>query len=267
MAPLSAPSTQLEVRFTPADFAALSQRDLRGAVCVVFDVLRATSTMLEALANGALAIHPVADIAEALAWKARSPDVLLAGERDGLRIGRELTGSIDFELGNSPREFTRAAVAGRTLVMTTTNGTRALRACASAGTVLIGSFLNLPALTRWLTDHRPAQLFLVCSGTHEEASYEDTLAAGALCDRLWPAYTAGRIADSAAMARQLFQLAETDLLGAMVHARNGRRLLAIPELRDDVPLCLHLGAHALLAQLDPAGTVIAVVGWEFRVKS
>lgn len=259
--------THLEVLFTPADFAALSHRDLRGAVCVVFDVLRATSSMLTALDHGARGIIPVGEIAEALELRRQRPDVLLAGERDGLRIGRALTGSIDFDLGNSPREFTRAVVADRTLVMTTTNGTRALRACAGAGTVLIGSFLNLPALTRWLTAHRPAQLFLVCSGTHEEASYEDTLAAGALCDRLWPAYTAGRIADSAAMARQLFQLAETDLLGAMVHARNGRRLLAIPELRDDVPLCLHIGAHDLLAQLDPAGTVIAVVGWEFRVKS
>lgn len=254
MNPAPAP-THLEVLFTPADFAALARRDLRGAVCVVFDVLRATSSMLTALDHGARGIIPVGEIAEALEQKRLQPDVLLAGEREGLRISRQLTGSLDFDLGNSPREFTRAAVAGRTLVMTTTNGTRALRACAGAGTVLIGSFLNLPALTRWLTDHRPAQLFLVCSGTLEEASYEDTLGAGALCDRLWPSYNAGRIADSAAMARQLFQFAETDLLGAMIHARNGRRLLAIPELRDDVPLCLEIGAHDLIARLDPDGTV------------
>ncbi|GDY20788.1 putative 2-phosphosulfolactate phosphatase [Verrucomicrobiota bacterium] len=255
MNPTAPAPTHLEVLFTPADFAALAQRDLRGAVCVVFDVLRATSSMLTALDHGARGIIPVGEIAEAIELKRRQPDVLLAGERDGLRISRELTGSLDFDLGNSPREFTRAGVGGRTLVMTTTNGTRALRACAGAGTVLIGSFLNLPALTRWLTDRRPAQLFLVCSGTHEEASYEDTLAAGALCARIWPAYAAGRIADSAAMARELFKLAEADLLGAMAHARNGRRLLAIPELRDDVPLCLEIGAHDLIAQLDPQGTV------------
>ena len=78
--------TTLEVLFAPAEFARLDQRDLRHTVCVVFDVLRATSTMVTALGNGAAAIAPVAEIAEALAFRQRQPDVLLAGERDGVRI-------------------------------------------------------------------------------------------------------------------------------------------------------------------------------------
>src|SRR5437867_2287254 len=121
----------LEVLFTPADFAALKQRPLDNAVCVVFDIFRATSSMTIALANGASAIIPAAEISEALAIKSSefgvrsSESVLLAGERDGLRIRAELTGGIDFDLGNSPREFTREKVADKIIITTTTNGTRA----------------------------------------------------------------------------------------------------------------------------------------------
>jgi 2-phosphosulfolactate phosphatase len=78
----------LEVLFTPADFAALAGRDLGQTCCVVFDVLRATSSMVTALAHGAEAVQPVADIPEALALRAAHPEVLLAGERNGLRITR-----------------------------------------------------------------------------------------------------------------------------------------------------------------------------------
>src|SRR6266404_2400812 len=126
----------IEVLFTPADFEALSRRDLGETLCVVFDVLRATSSMVTALGNGAAAIVPVAEIEEALEIRKRQPDVLLAGERNGLRIQAELTGALAFDLGNSPREFTPEIVKDKTIVMTTTNGTRALRACASARTVL-----------------------------------------------------------------------------------------------------------------------------------
>ena len=121
-------NSTLEVLFTPADFIALADRDLSATTCVVFDVLRATSSMIMALANGAKAVIPVAEISEALAIREHDWDVLLAGERNGLRIRRGLTGSIDFDLGNSPREFTREKVLGRKIAMTTTNGTRALRA-------------------------------------------------------------------------------------------------------------------------------------------
>src|ERR1035438_1473424 len=93
--------TTLEVLFAPAEFALLGQRDLSQTVCVVFDVLRATSTMVTALGNGAAAIAPVAEISEALGIRQRQPEVLLAGERDGLRIEGHLTAGIGFDLGNS----------------------------------------------------------------------------------------------------------------------------------------------------------------------
>lgn len=251
----AAATTHLEVLFTPADFAALAGRDLSRSVCVVFDVLRATTSMLTALSEGARGVVPAAAIPAALEVHGRHPGALLAGERDGVRITRELTGRIDFDLGNSPREFRREVVAGRMIIMTTTNGTRALRACAGAATVLVGGFVNLPALARWIGERRPAELLLVCSGTYEEASYEDTLGAGALCSRVWEWYAGGRVADSAALARRVFEVEAADLPGAMTRARNGRRLLAMPELRDDVRLCVEVGTRDLVARLDADGVV------------
>ena len=248
-------STKLEVLFTPADFNTLQQRDLSTTTCVVFDVLRATTTMLTALANGAVGVIPVGEINTALALRQSRPEVLLAGERDGVRIRAAQTGGVDFDLGNSPREFSPVNIAGKTIVMTTTNGTRALQAAAPAHTLLVGSFLNRRALAQWIRQHQPHELLLVCSGTHEEAAFEDTLGAGALCDLIWADYELAHIADSAAMARELYRMFAGDLMGAMQHSRNGRRLLAMPDLCADVPLCLAQDTLDLLAVLSRDGMV------------
>ncbi len=245
----------LEVLFTPAEFTALAGRDLSGTTCVVLDILRATTSMTTALANGAEAIIPVAEIGEALAIRQHRSDVLLAGERDGVRITSDLTGGIDFDLGNSPREFTADKVRGKTIVMTTTNGTRALRACAKAEHVLIGSFLNLRAIVHWIRPRLPPNLLLVCSGTYEQASLEDTLAAGALCEKLWPDYAGGQVADSAEIARRIYPLFQADLLGAMKHARNGRRLLNHPDLHTDVLYCVEREIVTFVAGLHRDGTI------------
>ena len=245
----------LEVMFTPAEFATLRARDLGQTVCVVFDILRATTSMMTALANGAEAIIPVGEISEAVALRKQRPEVLLAGEREGLRIRATQSGGVDFDLGNSPREFSSEKVQGKTIVMTTTNGTRALRACAGARAVLIGSFLNLRATSNWIKEHRSERLIAVCSGTAEEASFEDALAAGALCERIWPCYAGGPVADSAEIARRLYPLMQSSLLDAMKSARNGRRLLASPELRDDVWLCVQRETISFVAELRPDGSV------------
>jgi 2-phosphosulfolactate phosphatase len=230
-------SRSLEVTFAPAEFAAFPDRDLGRTVCVVFDVLRATSSMVTALGHGAAGIIPVTDIPEALARRQAQPGILLAGERHGVRIRAADTGGIDFDLGNSPREFTVARVHGRLIVMTTTNGTRALRACAGAAQVLAGSFLNLGALANWIERHRPPNLLLVGSGTVEQAAFEDALGAGALADAIWPLYADGEVSDAAQLARHTYRNFARDLPTAFRLARNGRRLLAIPELRDDVAVC------------------------------
>jgi 2-phosphosulfolactate phosphatase len=175
---------------------------------------------------------------------------LLGGEREGLRIRADRTGGVDFDLGNSPREFTRERVAGRSIALTTTNGSRALRASARAKTVLVGSFLNLRATAAYLQAHPASQLLLVCSGTFNQAAYEDVLCAGALADLLEPGLGECQVADSARIALQIYRPNRHDLAAAMEHSRNGRRLAAIPDLRADVPFCLQRDVFPLVARLE-----------------
>jgi 2-phosphosulfolactate phosphatase len=142
--------------------------------------------------------------------------------------------------------------------MTTTNGTRALTACRGAGRVWVGSFLNLNAAIEALYRQPPDNLTLVCAGTHDEAALEDTLAAGAYCDRLWPLYSRGRVSDAARMARDVFRAHAHDLFAAVAESRNGRRLLSIPDLAADVALCLAVDSHPVLAQMNRRGEVESV---------
>jgi len=248
----------LEVLFTPADFAALKNRKLDSTLCVVFDVFRATSSMVTALANGAEAIVAVEEISDALELKKKNPshqNVLLAGERDGVRIRAALTGGTEFDLGNSPREFTKEKVAGKTIVMTTTNGTRALQSCAHAKTVLIGSFLNLKATADVVLGASPENLLVICSGTYEQTAYEDVLGAGALCDLLWSHLEPSGVSDSAKMARELYLVARKDVLTEASQSRNGLRLLSIPELKDDVAFCMRRDVFDFAAGMDREGNI------------
>ena len=140
--------------------------------------------------------------------------------------------------------------------MTTTNGTRALRACSPARSVLLGSFLNLAATAAFLRRSSPPGLLLVCGGTLDQIAYEDALGAGALCELLWPAYSRGRIADSALIARRLFDFEKNDLGQAFASSRNGNRLMAQPELRDDVAFCAQRDIFDLVAKMENDGRVI-----------
>ena len=254
MTPLSLP--QIRVLFSPAEFLQLHGQDLSRTTCVVFDVLRATSTLLEALHQGARGIWPAETIEDALALKQSNPHCLLAGEREGLRITAAQSGGVDFDLGNSPLEFTASVVADREIIMTTTNGTRALSACRGAAEILAASFSNIGAVAAYLTLNPPSQLLLICSGTLENASFEDALGAGALVDRLWPLYgdpVKARPDDSAAIVRSLFQHHQSNLLASARLARNGRRLLAVPQLAPDLPLCMDLDRLNLVARVDSDG--------------
>jgi 2-phosphosulfolactate phosphatase len=186
---------------------------------------------------------------------------LLGGERNGIRISAN---GIVFDLGNSPREYTSEKVRGETIVSTTTNGTRALRACLNAKTVLAASFLNLTATAAFLRRKHFETIFLVCAGTGENQADEDVLAAGALCDLLFdepltPALSSlGRgegVNDSTQVAWEAWLVAKPDLLGAVRNAENARRLLAIPELREDVAFCLQRDICPLVAKMDASGII------------
>src|SRR6266404_4511898 len=135
---------------------------LAGTLAVVVDVLRASTTIIHALAAGCACVHPCLEVdeARALAGEMRAGKVLLGGERNGIPLP-------GFDLGNSPHEYTAKVCRGTTLVLTTTNGTRALHRAAEAERVLIASFVNYSAVCEQLRqDARPVHI--ICSGTEGE---------------------------------------------------------------------------------------------------
>jgi 2-phosphosulfolactate phosphatase len=219
-----------------------------------------------------------------------------------VKIRADQTGGIDFDLGNSPREYTPEKVRGKTIVSTTTNGTRALRACAGAQTVLAASFLNLTATAQFIRQLQPAQIVLVCAGTRENMADEDVLAAGALGETLvnepvaqnlkvgravpCPPQNEARVpvqqqshgahglsrhsqataevtrptlSDSVETALSAWRKAKSNLLEVVSEAENARRLLAIPELRDDVAFCLRPDVYNLIAALGRDGAIRILV--------
>lgn len=203
---------QIDTALNPAEIALLPARDLADTTCVVFDILRATSTMVTALAHGVAEIWPVKTLEEARALRVQMPDAVLAGERQGDRIE-------GFDLGNNPLEFT--ALAGRRIITTTTNGTLALRACEHAARVLVGALLNLDALRAELIRTAPARVLLVCAGTYETFALEDAIAAGELA-ALFP--SAG-LTDATRSAIATARSFATPLAGLLA-ARNGLALSA-----------------------------------------
>ena len=249
------PEKCIEVLFSPAEYVGLPARDLSQTTCVVFDILRATTTTLTALANGASEIIPVSEIPEALALRQSDANLLLAGERGGLRINAPQTGGVDFDFGNSPREFTPNKVRGRRIAITTTNGTRALRACAHAAEIQIGSFLNFSALLKKISASPLPNLLIICAGTADESSLEDTLAAGALCDQFSSNHP--RLKDSAEIALAAYLHHQPNLIAAVSCARNGRKLLSIPELAPDVAVCFQHDTLKVTARLHRDGAIRA----------
>ena len=167
------PST-LAVHFLPS---LVTPEELSGGDVVMIDVLRASTTITHALAAGAECVLPCREVDEArrLVQTLEGEPVLLGGERGGLPIE-------GFHLGNSPSEFTAAAVRGKTIAFTTTNGTLALMQCRTATRVFIGAFVNLTAVVERLTGERP--LHLLCAGTRGRITREDVLFAGAVSERL-----------------------------------------------------------------------------------
>jgi 2-phosphosulfolactate phosphatase len=220
--------------------------ELSGRTVVVIDLLRASSTICQALAAGALEVVPFLEVDQALAAaELDRANVVLGGERGGMRID-------GFDLGNSPSEYTRATVGGRRVFLTTTNGTRALDHARQARRVIVGSFLNLSAVARAV--HDEPQLDLLCAGTGGVESREDILAAGAIVDQLASADDAAWKLDSAADAALATWRARSNNLAVELRfTPGGVNLLAIGLDRDLVD-CARVDALSLVPELD-------VVGW------
>lgn len=212
---------------------------LLGGLAVVIDVLRATTVMVHALASGAEAIAPCAEIEEAVRAAAELPpgSALLGGERQGLPID-------GFDLGNSPAAYTEEACAGKTVVMTTTNGTRAILASLEAERVLIAAFVNLRATVEALSLNvlklHALPVHLVCAGTDGHISAEDTFLAGALVAGLAEYWEIPFGNDEAVIAASAWREAVNrngleHLADSLSQGRGGRRVLELglgPDLAD-----------------------------------
>jgi 2-phosphosulfolactate phosphatase len=191
--------------------------DMAGRTVVVIDVLRATTTICHALAAGATAVVPCLEIDEAKA-KARAigSGAVLGGERLGLRIE-------GFDLGNSPTEYARESVGGRTVVFTTTNGTKAMLRAAQAANILLGAFVNLKAIAEVVVKHE--RVDLLCAGTRGQITAEDALFAGAIVD----ASASHELNDQARLVRDAWRTvvaSGSPLTATLRECRGGRNLSA-----------------------------------------
>ncbi len=238
----------------------VTPEELAGKTVVVVDVLRATTTMIHALSAGAIEVVPCLEVEEAKRLAASQPGTALLG---GERGGRKIPG---FDLGNSPTEYVPAVIGGKSVIFTTTNGTRALNRCRKASRVLIGAFVNLSAICRELADAE--RIAIVCAGTDGHVTREDTLFAGAVVHELVGQDSSRQIQqttarqvlpymlnDQAEIAADAWRACTRDLtgknpLGAALRAsRGGRNLIEIGH-ENDIDLAAQIDKFDRVPELD-----------------
>lgn len=209
--------------------ALLNLYDLKNAVVVIIDVFRATSTIASVLKNGAKCIIPVDTVAKAIAIS-KKIDAIAAGERDG-QIAEGL------QHGNSPLEYSRDFIAGKTLVLTTTNGTKLLQMALdhNADTIISGSFPNLSSVCKFLVAQNK-NVVLGCAGWKDRFNIEDTLFAGAVISRIKEHFTIH--CDSSLTAELLYESNKHDIIGFAPNLTHYHRLVDRFGLIEDINFCL-----------------------------
>jgi len=227
---------------------------LAGGVAVVIDVLRSTTTIVHALAAGCSSVRPCLEIEEAraLARQLGEGRALLAGERGGIPIE-------GFDLGNSPKKFTPRQCRGVTLVLTTTNGTKALLRCTLAMRTLVAAFVNYSAVCEQLR-HEKRPVSILCSGTEGDVTLEDTLLAGAFIDfmnDLGPT----RMNDGARLAWDCFESHGRCLQSALELSQGGQVLKRLG-YEDDIVAAARIDAFALVPEMrgDPLRIEVGAAG-------
>jgi 2-phosphosulfolactate phosphatase len=224
------PSTSKPNLYTSISPALLHLYDLNNAIVVIIDVLRATSTIATALYNGAKSVIPVDSVSRCIEL-GRQMECYTAGERDG-KVAEGL------KYGNSPFEYPESFIKGKTLVLTTTNGTRLLHMALEKGaqTIITGSFPNLSAVADYLIAQNQYTI-LACAAWKDKVNLEDTLFAGAVIDRVKEHFTIH--CDSSNMAETLYNQAKPDLYGFMKekNASHYHRLSGFG-LEEDIKYCL-----------------------------
>jgi 2-phosphosulfolactate phosphatase len=227
---------------------------LAGSTTVVIDVLRSTTTIVQALAAGCKQVRICCEVDEArrIAGQMRAGRVILGGERHG----KPLPG---FDAGNSPADYTPEKCKGCTLVLTTSNGTAALHRAAAADRVLVAGFINYSAVCEQIQQD-PRPVHIICSGTDGEVSLEDTLLAGAIVDFLCETGEV-QLNDSARLAWDCFDNHGRLLQGALELSKGGAVLRDLG-YDDDIRFAAEIDRFALVPELrrDPLRVEIGTVG-------
>lgn len=214
----------IEVCYTPQAYSLFHKDE---AIVVVIDVFRATSAIVTAFYNGVSKMIPVATVEEAKEYQRNG--YLAAAERDGEVIE-------GFELGNSPFGYMNNKVKGKTIAISTTNGTQAIEASRKASKILIGSFLNLDVLCDYLVSQKK-DVILVCAGWKNKFNLEDTIFAGAVVHKLTSESDCTITCDSAIASKHLYNFAKDDLHEFLANSSHRNRLAKL-DLERDIKYCL-----------------------------
>lgn len=226
---------KIDVCFSPALYPVYHNPE---AIVVVVDVFRATTTMAAAFKNGVRSIRPVATVEEAQEYKAKG--WLVGAERNVKRC--------DFaDFGNSPFDYTPEKVAGKDVIFTTTNGTRAITIARSAYRVITGAFINLQAVADYCLAHE-RDVVVLCSGWQDKVNTEDTLFGGALVDTLTQTGKYDPATDAATIARDMWTTNKENLIAYLDPTDHMARLKA-NHLEDAVPYCLTLSSTDVVPEL------------------
>lgn len=215
---------KIEVCFSPHDYPIYGATD---NIVVIIDILRATTAICTAFEFGAEKIIPVASIEDAAAYKAKG--YMVGAERNAVQLD-------GFDFGNSPYHYMSDKIKGKTLVITTTNGTQAIEKAKDAYKVVIGSFLNITILCKWLTTQNK-NVLLLCSGWKNRFCLEDAMFAGAVVDLLSEQVAFEKMGDAALAAKYLYQSAKEDTYKFLRKSSHRKRLWDL-NLKEDVKYCL-----------------------------
>ena len=220
----SEPKLKIDACFSPYLYPVYADSE---SIVVIIDILRATSAICTAFENGAEKIIPVATVEEALEYKKKG--FLAGAERNAIKVD-------GFDFGNSPYDYMGDHVKGKTIVLTTTNGTQAIEAARNAYKVVIGSFLNIDTLCEWLMQEQRS-ILLLCSGWKNKFNLEDALFAGAVTEELVKRSDRFKLGDGCLALKYLYQMAQEDPNKFLNYSSHKERLAALG-LKKDIRYCL-----------------------------
>jgi 2-phosphosulfolactate phosphatase len=222
----------------------IHQYELKGKIVVVVDILRATSCMVSGLATGVAAIKPLADVDICKGLKQKG--YYTAGERNGSKVE-------GFDMGNSPFEYMEPHLKGQKVAVTTTNGTLAIEKSTAADQIIIGAFLNLTAVAKYIQQH-DKDVVVVCAAWKGKVNLEDSLFAGALVQKLADTYQPE--CDVPRMMMKLYQSEKNNLFSFVKESSHARRLNKL-EVFKDIEFCVQEDTFDIVPVLSNGHLVVA----------